>query len=108
MLVCSELFTAKPASWLSVTSRQPMKFTNTCGSRRSRSDSRNAVATTFFVHALLHASVSILLPSSHCSVPSTTPLPHTGLQSLSLFALAPAGQQPSPFLGSVIAVNVHA
>jgi hypothetical protein len=39
---------------------------------------------------------------SHVSPLSTTPLPHTGLQSLSLFALPPGGQQPSPFVGAVI------
>src|SRR5436190_850429 len=56
---------------------------------------------------LLHESVSTLLPSSHCSPCSTTPLRHTGAQSLSVLLLAPVGQQPSPFIGSVIGVLVH-
>src|SRR5262245_30384802 len=34
-------------------------------------------------------------PPSHSSPSSTAPLGHTGLQSLSLLALAPGGQQPS-------------
>src|SRR5262249_56268791 len=32
---------------------------------------------------------------------STTPLPHTGAQSLSVLLFWPGGQQPSPFLGDV-------
>ena len=34
---------------------------------------------------------------SQSSVPSTTPLPHIALQSVSLALVQPAGQQPSPF-----------
>src|SRR5262249_56678340 len=83
-----------------------MKLTNTCGSRRSRSLRRNAVGPK--VHEFVHASLLFVLPSSHCSPGSTTPLPHTGWQSLSLFALAPGGQQPSPFAGFVIGTNAQA
>src|SRR5262249_29765744 len=49
-----------------------------------------------------------VLPSSHPSPDSTTPLPQTGRQSLSSVALAPGGQQPSPFVGATIGGNVHA
>jgi len=36
-----------------------------------------------------------VIPLSQVSPDSTTPLPQTGLQSESVFALHPAGQQPS-------------
>ena len=39
---------------------------------------------------------------------STTPLPHFGVQSESLLALHPVGQQPSPPIQAVMAVWVHA
>src|SRR5262245_33609864 len=35
------------------------------------------------------------MPVSHCSLPSTTPLPQTSLQSTSVLKLQPDGQQPS-------------
>src|SRR5262245_3367911 len=60
------------------------------------------------MHALVQPSLLFMLPSSHCSPVSITPLPHIGGQSLSLFAFAPAGQQPSPLVGIVIGVNTHA
>ena len=72
---------------------------------------RNPVPTGVVnMHMLLQASVSTMLPSSHCSPCSTTPLRQTGGQSLSLLLLAPtpAGQQPSLCAGIVIAGNVHA
>src|SRR5262245_26463245 len=46
-------------------------------------------------------SPSVVLPSSQVSPASTTPLPHTGAQSLSVLLFWPGGQQPSPFLGDV-------
>jgi hypothetical protein len=39
---------------------------------------------------------------SQISLPSTTPLPHIGEQLLSLLALHPLGQQPSPFMQTEI------
>ena len=39
---------------------------------------------------------------SQVSPPSTTPLPQVGEQSESVFALHPAGQQPSPEIQVVI------
>jgi hypothetical protein len=56
-------------------------------------------------------SVEHALPSSHelgqlpsqSSPVSFTPLPHAGLQSLSLVALAPGGQHRSPLAAAVIA-----
>ena len=45
---------------------------------------------------------------SHISPASTTPLPQVGLQSLSLFAFAFAGQHPSPFTAVVICMGTHA
>ena len=44
---------------------------------------------------------------SHVSPFSTTPLPQTGWQSLSLFAFAPGGQQPSVLRGRVMGLWVH-
>ena len=41
---------------------------------------------------------------SQVSPPSTTPLPQVGEQSESVFALHPAGQQPSPEIQVIIAV----
>lgn len=37
-----------------------------------------------------------VFPSSHCSPVSTTPFPQTATQSLSVAALQPARQHPSP------------
>src|SRR5262245_57633592 len=51
---------------------------------------------------LKQPSPALVLPSSHCSLPSCVPLPHIAMQSLSLFALAPSGQQPSPDIACVI------
>ena len=45
---------------------------------------------------------------SQSSEPSRTPFPHIALQSLSLFAFAPVGQQPSPPLAVVMGVCEHA
>jgi hypothetical protein len=47
------------------------------------------------------------LAPSHFSGASTIPLPQTGLQSLSLLALQPGAQQPSPPVQAVIAVWPH-
>src|SRR4051812_3571871 len=78
---------------------------NACGSRSASVDIRYAVGTGPVVQLFRHASVLMRLPSSHCSVPSLTALPHIGAQSLSVFAFAPLGQQPSPFIGCVIGWN---
>jgi hypothetical protein len=53
------------------------------------------------VHALPSSQVVGQFPS-HFSPDSTTPLPQFGLQSLSLFAVAPGGQQWSPAAAAVI------
>src|SRR5262249_31343952 len=48
------------------------------------------------------------MPVSQRSEPSTTPLPHTGLQSMSVLKLQPEGQQPSLVkLQRVIALCAH-
>ena len=44
---------------------------------------------------------------SHFSSASRMPLPHFGLQSLSMFAFAPPGQHPSPSTAVVIAIGMH-
>jgi hypothetical protein len=44
---------------------------------------------------------------SHFSFPSLRPFPHIALQSESLLAFAPSGQQPSPPAGLVIGVFEH-
>ena len=69
---------------------------------------RNVVGAALHVaeHAL--PGVPFSTPLSHCSVPSFTLLPHTGAQSLSLVAFAPAGQHRSPLCGCVIGGNTHA
>src|SRR6266568_9213808 len=77
-----------------------------CGSTRLMLFRRNAEGSASQV--LEQPSPLVVLPSSHCSPASTTPLPHTGAQSLSSLALAPFGQQPSPLAGSVIAAWAHA
>jgi hypothetical protein len=58
------------------------------------------------VHELPSEHVVGQLPSQISPV-STTPLPHIGEQSLSLFALQPGAQQPSPPVHVVIAGNEH-
>ena len=58
------------------------------------------------VHALPSSQLRSHLPSQ-VSARSTTPLPHTGWQSLSLFAFAPGGQQPSALRGRVMKLLVH-
>src|SRR5262245_24482193 len=69
---------------------------------------RNAVGgTTSVLQSCEQPSPSFVLPSSHCSPDSTTPLPHTGAQSLSLLAFAPLGQQPSLLAGVVIGACVQ-
>jgi hypothetical protein len=52
---------------------------------------------TFVVHELPSSHVAGQFPS-HVSPASTTPLPHIGMQLLSLVALQPEGQQPSPLV----------
>jgi hypothetical protein len=44
---------------------------------------------------------------SHFSPLSTTPFPHTGLQSVSVFAFAPVGQHMSPPIALVIITFMH-
>jgi hypothetical protein len=63
---------------------------------------RKAIASRW--HMSSQPSPGAVPPSSHSSPISTTPLPHTGAQSLSVLALAPGGQQPSPSIAWVIAV----
>src|SRR6266571_854206 len=56
-------------------------------------------------------SPSVVLPSSQVSPCSTTPLPQTRAQSLSVSLFAPGGQQPSPswvlVIGSWLQVALH-
>ena len=47
------------------------------------------------------------IPVSHVSPGSTTPLPQVDVQSSSVVASAPAGQQPSPSAGAVIGALSH-
>jgi len=47
------------------------------------------------------------MPLSQVSPDSTAPLPHEALQSVSVFALQAAGQQPSPAVQAVTGVFVH-
>jgi hypothetical protein len=51
-------------------------------------------------------TVGQLPRGSHCSAASTTPLPHSGLQSMSLAAVHPTGQQPSPCSASQAAPHI--
>lgn len=60
----------------------------------------------FIVHGSPSSHELGQLPSQ-TSPRSMTRFPHTGLQSLSLTALAPGGQQPSPLAGVVICVLEH-
>jgi hypothetical protein len=48
-----------------------------------------------------------VMPVSHNSPVSTTPLPQVGEQSLSLFELHPAAQQPSPLIHWVMVTFLH-
>jgi hypothetical protein len=61
---------------------------------------------TFVVQAIPSSQVAGQFPS-HVSMPSTTPFPQLGEQSLSFVALHPGAQQPSPFVHVVIAGWVH-
>src|SRR5262245_14187720 len=54
----------------------------------------------------LHCALQPVVPSQS-SPGSRILLPHTDLQSLSVFAVAPLGQQPSPALASVMRTFVH-
>ena len=61
--------------------------------------------TTGFKHALVLLQLSAvgqLSIGSQVSPPSIIPLPHAREQSLSVFAFAPSGQQPSCGTGVVI------
>lgn len=62
----------------------------------------SAVQASPSSHDLGHAD-----DGSHVSESSFTPLPHTGEQSLSLFALAPGGQHSSPAIAAVTGICVH-
>src|SRR5689334_6440749 len=59
------------------------------------------------MHVDEQPSPDAVLPSSHVSGGSTTLLPQRGGQSSSTSALPVGGQQPSSFVGIVIAGNVH-
>jgi hypothetical protein len=61
---------------------------------------------TFVVHAFMSSHVAGQFPSQ-ISPDSTTLFPHAGRQLLSLFALHPDGQQPSPPMQDVIGGCVH-
>jgi hypothetical protein len=56
---------------------------------------------------LLGLGQTVVLIGSQVSLPVTTPSPQRVAQSLSLLALAPSGQQPSPDCGIVIALQSH-
>jgi len=61
---------------------------------------------------VVHASLSLQLVGhdafgSQVSFASIAPLPHEARQSLSLFALQPVGQQPSPFVQAVMSDVAH-
>jgi hypothetical protein len=58
--------------------------------------------------SLQEARVGQEAGGSQVSPDSTTPLPHLGVQSESLFALHPAGQQPSPETQVLMAVWLQA
>jgi hypothetical protein len=64
------------------------------------------LAVTSVVQAL--PSLQLVGQGSQVSPFSTTPLPHFGVQSESLLALHPVGQQPSPPIQAVMAVWVQA
>ena len=73
-----------------------------------------APVSTSLVHAMPSLQVVGQRPGmpagivvSHASPASTTPFPQVAVQSESVVMVAPAGQQPSPFAGAVIAVDVH-
>jgi hypothetical protein len=70
--------------------------------------SASVVQAIVSLHAVGHApGMPAAMPVSHASVPERTPSPHVAVQSLSVAMVAPAGQQPSPFIGIVIGVNAH-
>jgi hypothetical protein len=50
---------------------------------------------------------SVELFGSQVSLPVTAPSPHFVMQSVSLPALAPGGQQPSPEVGAVTGMRLH-
>jgi hypothetical protein len=58
---------------------------------------------TSVVHAFMSLQVAGQCPS-HVSPDSTAPFPQVGVQLLSLLALHPAAQHPSPFVHVVIAL----
>ncbi len=60
------------------------------------------------LHAVGHEPLPTVMPGSQPSPVSSTPLPQAAAQSLSVLALAPAGQQPSASAGPVISACVHA
>ena len=64
------------------------------------------LAVTSVVQAL--PSLQLVGQGSQVSPFSTTPLPHFGVQSESLLALHPVGQQPSPPIQAVMAVWLQA
>jgi hypothetical protein len=65
---------------------------------------------TSVVHACMssqfvgHAPAPATMPVSQTSPGSRMPLPHIAVQSVSVFAFAPLGQQPSPSVGAVMSV----
>ena len=67
---------------------------------------RNAVGSSWQVG--LQPSFAFVLPSSHCSPASMTPLPQRGWQSLSLSELQPLAQQPSLLVQDVIVTLLQA
>jgi hypothetical protein len=60
-----------------------------------------------FMHPLFPSGHDVGQSPSQISPGSTTRLPHCGRQSLSFFAFAPAGQQPSPPFGDVMGAFVQ-
>jgi hypothetical protein len=66
-----------------------------------------APVRTSLVHVFPSSGQVVGQLPSHVSAPSTTPFPHIGVQLLSLFALQPGAQQPSPPVHIVIAGCVH-
>jgi hypothetical protein len=60
-----------------------------------------------FLQSLLQLSPFCVLPSSQSSPGSVVPLPHCALQSVSVLALAPDGQQPSPSTALVMRGCLH-
>src|SRR6266567_8131289 len=78
------------------------------GSSSTMESMRNAVgARCSTLQSCEQPSLSAVLPSSHSSPGSTTPLPHSAVQSSSVLALAPRGQQPSPSCAAVMGACVQ-